>query len=489
MLDWIIFLTLLGIFTQYLVKRHIATVTTTPASIFWWILMLPAFVLTGWFGVMGIRTPPPTPMVLILFTFSLFSSLWLMGRGRIEAKSKLAQLTPTNPINDQEETTLRNCFPWAIYYLEHLDYKPQAILCRGRLRTNSEEAYKTIKKNIEQAFQERFLVLFQDSTRGPFFALVPNPLLTQQDEKQQLYRSSLLTQQDEKQELYRPFFALFLLLLTLLTTTVAGVEISGANIKDLENNLALFPQGLPYSLGLMAILGTHELGHYFTAIRYKIKTTLPYFIPIPLFLGTFGAFIQMRSFIPNRRALFDVSIAGPIAGFVITIPILLWGLSLSSVVEFTKSSILDFKALDPRFSLLLCLLSKAALGSALTTGKAIALHPLAVAGYIGLMITALNLLPVGQLDGGHIVHAMYGQRTAAIVGRITRFLIFLLAVGRPELILWAILLFLFPIVDQPALNDVSELNNWRDFLGLTSLALLMTILLPVPGVVTQWLGI
>jgi len=480
MLLWFLFLALLGIFTHYfVVKRSIAPFTTIPAWIFWWVLMLPAFVLTAWFMVAGPNNPPPSAMVLALFLASLSLSLWLMSKGKNNAKPNGENLKnelpppPLPTIAPQEETRLRNCFPWSIYYLEHLNYTAQAILCRGRLRTNSEEAYKTIKQNIEMVFGERFLVLFQDSLKGPFFALVPNPSQGK----------------DKNEKVNNPWFALFLLVMTLMTTTVIGTEMSGVTIKDLESNLSLVQKGLPYSLGLIAILGTHELGHYFTAVRHKIKTTLPYFIPLPFFLGTFGAFTQMRSLIPNRRALFDVSIAGPVAGFLITIPVLLWGLSLSTVVDFTKGSIMNFQALDPRFSLLLSLFSKAALGSALTAGKSITMHPLAIAGYIGLIITALNLLPVGQLDGGHIVHAMYGQRTASVVGQITRVLVFLLALGRSDLIMWAILLFLFPVFDQPALNDVSELDNRRDFLGFSILVLLIVILLPVPSVVAQWLQI
>jgi membrane-associated protease RseP (regulator of RpoE activity) len=484
MLLWFIFVAILGYFVQNLIKSRISSFTSTPGWIFWWILMTPALVLTAWLIVMGPNNPPPSKMVFLLFLFSFFFSFWFISIGQKRTKTPseivkpelIAPAVKVVPIEPDEEARLRDCFPWSIYYLQQLDYKPQAILCRGRLRTNSDEAYLTIKSNIERAFGQRFLVLFQDSLKGPFFALVPNTT------QEKTYKDEPVT---------RPFFALLLLLITLFTTTYIGTRISGGEIKNLEANISILRLGLPYSLGLMVILGTHELGHYFAAVKYKIKTTLPYFIPLPFFLGTFGAFIQMKSSVPNRRALFDVSIAGPITGFLVTIPLLLWGLSLSSTVNLDTgtSNILNFHALDPRFSLLLSLLSKIALGSTLSTGKAIVMHPLAIAGYIGLIVTALNLLPVGQLDGGHIVHAMYGQRTAVVVGQITRILVFLLALGRPDLILWAILLFLFPLGDQPALNDVSELNNGRDFLGLSTLALLLTILLPVPNLVSQWLSI
>jgi len=476
MLLWFIFLAILGLFVHNLVKSRIAPFTKNPAWIFWWILMTPALVLTAWLIVLGPNNPPPVGMVFMLFLLSLLSSLWLMSSA---ITPKVEQPNPPEPeitpIDAGEESRLRNCFPWSIFYLQHLDYKPQAILCRGRLRTNSEQAYLTVKNNVERAFGERFLVLFQDSLKGPFFALIPNPAQVKKE---------------NEEPLKRPLFALCLLLMTLLTTTVIGTKIAGISALDLERNFTLLRYGLPYSLGLIAILGTHELGHYFVALGHKIKTTLPYFIPLPFFLGTFGAFIQMRSSVPNRRALFDVAIAGPIAGFVVTIPLLIWGLSLSTTVaQSSQSNLLDFQALDPRFSFLLSLVSKLAMGSSLTVGKSILMHPLAIAGYIGLIITALNLLPVGQLDGGHIVHAMYGQRTAIVIGQITRILVFLLALSRSDLLLWAILLFFFPLVDQPALNDVSELDNGRDILGLLALGLLIIILLPVPTAVAHWLNI
>ena len=173
-------------------------------------------------------------------------------------------------------------------------------------------------------------------------------------------------------------------------------------------------------------------------------------------------------------------------------PLLVWGISLSDVVPLPieeNISLLNTKALDPRFSMLFTMLVKLVLGSHFIAGKVISLHPLAVAGYVGLIVTALNLIPVGQLDGGHIVHAMFGQRIAIMIGQLTRILMLILAMNRPEFLIWAILLFLMPIFDQPALNDVTELDNTRDFIGLCTLTLLLLILLPVPSFITHWLQI
>lgn len=490
---WLL-LGILGGFTYFMVKRSVAKITTTPVWLIWLVLMTPALIWTGWTLIYGQDTPMPAFLLIGPFVICPFLYWWLVQKGRVTPQESspsplekanlvlenIDNPAPKNdlkPITAEEEKSLRDCFPWGIYYLQNIDYRPQAILCRGKLRAVPEEAYQVIKSNVEKVFGDRFLLLFQESFQGqPFFALVANPWQQK-------------TETIETEKVTRPFLALGLLLLTILTTTVVGAGLSGITAQQLENNPSLLLQGLPYSLGLIAILGLHEFSHYFTAVKYKIKTTLPYFIPIPFFLGTFGAFIQMRSPVPTRKALFDVAVAGPLGGIIIAIPLLFWGLSLSEIVPLTnQSSLLNFQALNPQFSFLLSILAKLALGSNLIAGKAIHLHPLAVAGYVGIIVTALNLMPVGQLDGGHIVHAMYGQKTAIIIGQLTRLFMFILALVQPDFLLWAIILLLMPVSDQPALNDVTELDNKRDLLGLFSLALLLSILLPLPEAVARWWG-
>ncbi|MCA2622514.1 MAG: site-2 protease family protein [Microcystis sp. M20BS1] len=490
---WLL-LGILGGFTYFMVKRSVAKITTTPVWLIWLVLMTPALIWTGWTLIYGQDTPMPAFLLIGPFVICPFLYWWLVQKGRVTPQESspsplekanlvlenIDNPAPKNdlkPITAEEEKSLRDCFPWGIYYLQNIDYRPQAILCRGKLRAVPEEAYQVIKSNVEKVFGDRFLLLFQESFQGqPFFALVANPWQQK-------------TETIETEKVTRPFLALGLLLLTILTTTVVGAGLSGINAQQLENNSSLLLQGLPYSLGLIAILGLHEFSHYSTAVKYKIKTTLPYFIPIPFFLGTFGAFIQMRSPVPTRKALFDVAVAGPLGGIIIAIPLLFWGLSLSEIVPLTnQSSLLNFQALNPQFSFFLSIVAKLALGSNLIAGKAIHLHPLAVAGYVGIIVTALNLMPVGQLDGGHIVHAMYGQKTAIIIGQLTRLFMFILALVQPDFLLWAIILLLMPVSDQPALNDVTELDNKRDLLGLFSLALLLSILLPLPEAVARWWG-
>jgi len=491
----IIWLLLLGLFTYLIVQRSVASITRTPVWVLWLVMMTPAFIWTGWILINGEneRMPP-----LLLFGPFVACPLlyWLLiqwgrpeksaatsqaGQSEVSEETRRTILPPADkrpvlrPIDKEEEAALQNCFPWSVFYLQNVEYRPQALICRGQLRTSPEVAYKTIQENIQQQFGDRFLVVFQEGLNGkPFFALVPNTI----------------AQAQSQSKITRPGWAIGLLVATVFTTTLAGVMIAGVTEEQLQGNIGLLQQGLPYALALMAILGTHELAHYLAARRYRIRATLPYFIPVPpaafFPFGTFGAFIQMRSPVPNRKALFDVGIAGPIAGFLVALPLLIWGLAHSTATELSDtSSLLNFTSFTPTNSLLLTLLSKLALGSQFTADSALRLHPVAVAGCLGLVITALNLMPVGQLDGGHMVHAMFGQRVGSVIGQVARLLVLALSLKVQEYLLWAILLFFMPVVDEPALNDVSDLDHRRDFIGLMALSLLVLIILPAPPAVTQ----
>ncbi|MBD2245764.1 site-2 protease family protein [Nostoc sp. FACHB-888] len=501
---WFLFILLLGLATYLMVQHSVAHITRTPVWLLWLVLMTPAFLLSGWTLIYGAKQPPPSALIIwsLFISTLLYWTLFQWGRraprdtqAQTQAPNSQPPIQPiaepiVRPIEPTEETQLRNCFPWSVYYVQNIEYRPQAVICRGQLRTKASNAYQQIKTNIEAQFGDRFLLIFQEGFNGkPFFVLVPNTQAAKQAN----------TPQREQERLTRPGLALLLVVATLLTTTLVGVEIAGVSLPPLWEVGALFKvlsnpdvlfKGLPYALGLMTILGIHELGHYLTARFYKIRSTLPYFIPIPFFLGTFGAFIQMRSPIPNRKALFDVSIAGPLAGFIVTLPLLIWGLAHSDVVSISeKTRLLNPDALNPKYSILLALLSKLALGSQLTAQSALDLHPVAVAGFLGLIVTALNLMPVGQLDGGHIVHAMFGQRTAIVIGQIARVLLLLLALIREEFLVWAIILLFMPLIDEPALNDVTELDNKRDILGLLAMALLIVIILPLPQAIANFLQI
>ncbi|MEM8674329.1 MAG: site-2 protease family protein [Cyanobacteria bacterium P01_G01_bin.67] len=492
------FLIILAPIAYIVVDRTVKHKTTTPVWLCWLVIMMPSCIWTAWTYAFGEDQPLPLPVFLFPLIICPLLYGWLVQRGRTNKTTKLPiseekeissiiseakKKTPEpRPINSQEETTLRNCFPWNIYYLQNIDYRPQAIFCRGKLKTIPERAYDEIKDNIEQAFGDRFFLIFQESLKGkPFFALVPNP-------------EAKTAEQGNLQNDSRVLFALTMFLVTLLTTTVAGTSINGTLSEELLSNPGLLLQGFAYSLPLLLIIALQKFSHYFVATYYKIRTTLPYFIPFPFLfdsfsLGTLGAIMQRRSPIPHRKALFDTAISGSLSGLLVIIPILLWGLSLSEVVPLEESSAFNLQAQDPRLSFFLSLLSKLALGSALTAEMGIKLHPVATAGCVGLFITTINLMPIGQLDGGHIVHAVFGQKTAIAVGQITRILALLFALIHPYFWVLTIIMWLIPLIDQPALNDVTELNSQRDLLGLVTLALLIIIVLPLPEAIASWMNI
>ena len=205
----------------------------------------------------------------------------------------------------------------------------------------------------------------------------------------------------------RPLRHLVLLAATVVTTTVAGARIAGVEPKS----LITWAAGLPFSVTLLAILLTHEAGHYLMCRRHGIAASLPYVLPAPPFflLGTFGAVIRVRSRFPDRRALFDMGAAGPWAGFAIALPAMVLGLRLSSI----DSSPPHGPAMMLGDSLLTSTLIRLVLH---TDPDTVVLHPVAFAAWAGLLVTSLNLLPVGQLDGGHVLYAARGRRAVLVPG-------------------------------------------------------------------------
>jgi hypothetical protein len=305
------------------------------------------------------------------------------------------------------------------------------------------------------------------------------PMLLEGDEDD--VRLVVLPGRDAEAPVVRPKWALHWLLFfaTLATTTWAGALHAGVNLIQQPERFAV---GLPYSLGLLLILGSHELGHYFTAKAHGIQVTPPFFIPVPFALGTFGAFIRIKSLAPNRRALFDMAVAGPLAGLVFAIPALLIGLRFSQVIPGTAPSGLGQVGVNIGSSVLLACLAKLSLGASVLEGHHLLLHPLAFAGWLGFIVTALNLVPIGQLDGGHMSHALFGSTNARGISMVAMACLFLLALFVwPGLMFWAfIVFFLAGTRDAPAANDVTPLGPPRKALGYFTFLLLLLIIVPVP---------
>ena len=267
-----------------------------------------------------------------------------------------------------------------------------------------------------------------------------------------------------------------LFLLTIFTTLFAGAIMEGAQIYS--NPLEIF-KGMPFSFTLLLILGTHEFGHYYYAQKHKVDATLPYFIPAPPFLfliGTFGAFIKIKSPIYRKDALLQIGAAGPIAGFIIAVPALVIGLLLSEVIE--KKDIQGAIILGD--SILMKVLTFIT-HPGLLESQDIMLHPIAFAGWIGLLVTMLNLLPIGQLDGGHIAYAMLGDKQD-IIGKLAFLLLIPLSFFSINWLIWGILLLLLMrSVKHPPIQDIHVPLSYKDKrIGYACLIIFILCFIPAP---------
>ena len=272
---------------------------------------------------------------------------------------------------------------------------------------------------------------------------------------------------------------LALLVATILSTLwIGALSEFAATGQDTVPGLGDLWLGLPYCLSLMTILGAHELGHYFAARHHKVPVTLPYFIPLPLPpIGTLGAFIRLKAPVTSKRALLDVGAAGPLAGLVFAIPILLYGLSISPVEPLPDGSYY----LEGN-SIFYALAKLAVKGQVLPDGSQdVLLSQVAWAGWVGLLVTGLNLIPVGQLDGGHIAYALFGKRARLLYWPVIITLVVLVVLTRtPMWALWAVLLFFLGRFYAEPLDDVTPLDGRRQVLAIFSMLVFFLVFVPIP---------
>jgi membrane-associated protease RseP (regulator of RpoE activity) len=271
---------------------------------------------------------------------------------------------------------------------------------------------------------------------------------------------------------------LILFILTVLSTLFVGASYAA----ETPDQLWQLWRGWPFAASLLLILGAHELGHYFAARHHNVPVTLPYFLPMPLSLfGTLGAFIQLKGPVNNRRALFDVGAAGPLVGLVFALPILLIGLATSPVGPIAPGGIFEGN------SLLYYLAKLVVFGHPLPGGGVdVILNQVAWAGWVGLFVTGLNLIPVGQLDGGHVAYALFGRRAQwffwPVIGGLAFILLYSFLQGMfvPTWALWIFLLVIFGRVHARPLEDVSGLDPRRRALAIFTLALFFLVFVPLP---------
>lgn len=355
--------------------------------------------------------------------------------------------------------------------------------------------------------------IISDDTSKEFDALIEKlsvhqlmPMLRKEEDRQVLF----LVPEIQKKRALNPNINLILFIVTLLSVMITG-GMYGFQGEPPQNFLQLIWElirnGWPFAVSLLAILGTHEFGHYFAGKKHGVQVTLPYFIPFPFSIfGTMGAFINMRSLPKNRKALFDLSITGPLSGLVVSIIVLFIGLNLSELNHLPLAPSADSAFQMEGNSLLYLLMKFITFGKLLPqppdlsgmvlvnhwvryffTGQPfpwgaqdVMLHPVAWAGWAGLLVTGINLIPAGQLDGGHIFYTLFGKKAAKRAFPVIVGLLAVMGFVSRVWWIWAALIFFLGRSHAEPLDLVTDLDSKRRWLGYFALFVFILVFVPVP---------
>ena len=371
---------------------------------------------------------------------------------RAETETKIE----ASPIPDEDLTTLKGIFGIDTFFAtETIPYQDGAIF-KGNLRGEPDMAYSKMSDKLDRAFADKYrLFLVESPESKPVVVILPK------------------TNDPQGTTLAQKNLALVLLLSTVLTSLEASSVLLGF---DLFDNLGRYGEAIPLALGLWSVLIAHEIGHQILARRYNIRLSIPFLIP-NWQIGSFGAITRFESLLPNRTALFDIAFAGPAVGGILSLVLLIVGLVLSHPGSAFQLPTEFFRA-----SVLVGSLAKVVLGDALEAAV-VDINPLVIIGWLGLVITALNLLPAGKLDGGRIVHAIYGRKTArrsTLATLIILGIISLFNPANPIPLYWAVLiLFLQRDLERPVQNELTEPDDSRAAWGLLALFLMLATLIPL----------
>ncbi|MEG3901876.1 site-2 protease family protein [Microcoleus sp. B4-C5] len=345
---------------------------------------------------------------------------------------------------------------------ETIPYQDGVIL-KGNLRGDPEQVHSRLTASLEEKLNDRYrLFLVENQDDKPVVIILPS------------------TNDPQPTTVSQKILAVVLLLATIATS----LETGGLLLSfDFFNSPARYLEVLPIAAGIWAVLGSGEIARRVLANRYKVRLSWPFFIPT-LQIGCFGAIDRFESLLPNRKVLFDIAFAGSAAGGIVSLLMLVTGLLLSH-----PGSLFQIPAEFFKGSVLVGTLAKVVLGSALQQ-QIVDVHPLVVIGWLGLVITAINLMPAGQLDGGRIVQAIYGRKIASRTTLATFVVLAIVSLVNPLALYWAIvILILQRNLERPSLNELTEPDDARAALGLLALFLMIAALLPLTPALAGRLGI
>lgn len=371
--------------------------------------------------------------------------------------------TDVAPIPPEDLKAIQGIFGIDTFFAtETIPYQEGAVF-RGNLRIDPEDAYAKLSASLRERLGDRYRMFLVENQDGkPVIIVLP----TSRDPQPMTVLQKIL--------------AVILVLVTVSTCLESAGFMLGFDLYENPTRLA---ETLPLAAGIMAVLTVHEIGHWVVANRNQVRLGFPFFIPT-LQLGSFGALTRIESILPNRNVLFDVAFAGPAAGGVLSFVMLLSGLLLSH-----KGSMFQLPSQFFQGSILVGTLARVVLPESLQE-PIVDVHPLVVLGWLGLVITALNLLPAGQLDGGRIVQSIYGRKTATRTTIGSLILLGLASLVNGLALYWAVLiLFLQRDLERPCANELTEPDDARAALGLLALFLMVVTLLPLTPSLAGRLGI
>lgn len=379
-----------------------------------------------------------------------------------ETKLPMPAVAQVEPIPAEDLKVIQGIFGVDTFFAtETIPFQDGAVF-NGNLRGDAEPVHAKLSAALQERLGDRYrLFLIENQQERPTVVVLPS------------------SNDPKPLTVFQKLIAIALFFATIATS----LETSGILLGfDFYSAPERYREVLPLGLGLVGVLLVHELGHWLAARRHQVKLSWPFFFPTWQ-IGSFGALTNFGSILPNRNALFDIAFAGPAAGGLLSLGMLVSGLSLSQTGGL-------FKIPTPFFegSILVGTLTRVILGSEVKQDF-IAVHPLVVLGWLGLVITAINLMPAGRLDGGRIVQAVYGRKIANRTTVVTLILLGVASLVNPLALYWAIvILFLQRNLERPSLNELSEPDDTRAALGLLALFLMITILLPLTPSLAGRLG-
>lgn len=360
------------------------------------------------------------------------------------------------PIDEEDIKIIKGIFSIETFFsTETIPYQEGAIF-KGNLRTEPDIAHQKLSEKLKEKLGEKYRLFLVETPEGkPVVIILPS------------------TNDPKPLTLVQKNLALVLLVATAFTSIEAISVLLGF---DLINDWSRYPESLPLTLGLWLIIFVHEMGHRIMAEKHNVKVSLPFLLP-NIQIGTFGAITRFESLIPNRTVLFDVAFAGPALGGALSLVMVFFGLIMSGANNTLEIPTLFFQG-----SILVGGLAKLILGSSLSNST-IGIHPLMILGWLGLVITALNCLPAGQLDGGRIIQAIYGRkiaRRATILTLIVLGIVSLFNTVNSLPFYWAlVILFLQRDLERPNLNELTEPDDSRAGWGLLLIFMALITLIPI----------